>query len=125
MTPAISPPICRLITSKGCGSAVVEAALELAGLPYAVEEVDPEAPGFNRDRLLGLNPLGQVPVLLPDGTVLTESAAMVLHLAERAPGAGWRPHRPWFVEHGPRLHAIALSADADPRLAAVWRRNRT
>jgi GST-like protein len=35
----------------------------------------------------------------------------------------WRPKRPWFAEHAPRLHAIALAADAEPRLAQVWARN--
>ncbi len=36
-----------------------------------------------------LNPLGQVPTLvLPDGRVMTESAAIILHLADQAPQAG-------------------------------------
>ncbi len=35
----------------------------------------------------------------------------------------WRPRRPWFAAHAPRLHAIALAADALPELSAVWRRN--
>ena len=35
----------------------------------------------------------------------------------------WRPRRPWFAANRPRLSAIALSADREPRLAAVWRRN--
>ena len=32
----------------------------------------------------------------------------------------WRPRRPWFAEHAPKLHAIALAIDGDPRLAGVW-----
>ena len=35
----------------------------------------------------------------------------------------WRPRRAWFAEKCPRLHAIALRADAEPRLASVWQRN--
>jgi GST-like protein len=81
-----------LLASKGCGSAVVEACLAVAGLPHTVEEIPYGQPGPARDRLLALNPLGQVPTLvLPDGTVMTESAAMALHLAEQAPGAGLAP----------------------------------
>ncbi len=39
-----------------------------------------------------MNPLAQVPtLLLPDGTVMTESAAIALHLADRAPAAGLAP----------------------------------
>ena len=37
----------------------------------------------------------------------------------------WRPRRAWFAEHCPKLEAIALACDADPRLAAVWARNFT
>jgi GST-like protein len=37
----------------------------------------------------------------------------------------WRPRRDWFAEQCPKLHAIALACDADPRLAPVWARNFT
>jgi GST-like protein len=92
-----------LLASKGCGSAVVEACLAVSGLPHTVEEVEHGRPGPARDRLLALNPLGQVPtLLLPDGSVMTESAAMALHLAEQAPGTGLAPapddpERPAFL----------------------------
>jgi len=200
----------RVIGSKGCGSAIVEAALVVAEIPYDREEVDYSTPSPARDRLLALNPLGQVPtVVLPDGTVMTESLALVLHLDELAPGVGlvpavgdplrpvalrwltfliaavyptftygdepekwvgeaapalresthahrrrlwsqletiagspwflgatcsaldlyvgvmtrWRPNRPWFAEHAPRLHAIAVALDDDPRLRELWAEN--
>ena len=35
----------------------------------------------------------------------------------------WRPGRPWFAEHAPRLAAIAAAAEAEPAIAEVWRRN--
>jgi GST-like protein len=35
----------------------------------------------------------------------------------------WRPRRAWFAARCPRLHAIALKAEARPELARVWRRN--
>ena len=82
----------RLIASKGCGSAVVEAGLVLANLPFTVDEIDYGVPGPDRDRLRALNPLEQVPTLvMPDGAVMTESAAMLLHLADVAPQAGLAP----------------------------------
>lgn len=78
----------ELIASKGCGSAVIEMALALAGLPHRVTRIPYREPGPKRERLLSLNPLGQVPTLiLPDGTVMTESAAMVLHIHDVAPQA--------------------------------------
>jgi GST-like protein len=35
----------------------------------------------------------------------------------------WSPRRPWLAEHCPRLHAIAVRADALPQLAPVIARN--
>jgi GST-like protein len=93
----------RLITTKGCGSAIIEAELTLAGLPYEIDEIDYTQPGPGLDRLKALNPLGQVPTLiLPDGAVMTESAAMTLHIADLAPQAGLvppvgHPARPAFL----------------------------
>ena len=82
----------RLIGNPGCGSAIVEAVLALSGLPYETEMLEIWQPGPERDRLFQLNPLGQVPVLiLPDGSVMTESAAMVLHVIDQAPAAGLAP----------------------------------
>jgi GST-like protein len=82
----------RLIGNPGCGSAVVEAALALSGLPHETEMLDIWQPGPGRERLFRLNPLGQVPVMiLPDGSTMTESAAMVLHIIDLAPGAGLAP----------------------------------
>jgi GST-like protein len=203
----------QLFGRKGWGSALTELQLGWYGLPYQLEEVDDlfEFEGA-RQRLARLNPVAQLPTLvLPDGTVMTESAAITLHLAditgsdELAPSAGdptrprflrwlvflvaniyptftyaddparfvagetaqaafresvdayakrlwgmmedeaagswflgerfsaldiyiavmtrWRPRRPWFAEHRPRLSAIALAAEKQPKLAAVWARN--
>lgn len=82
----------RLIASKAAGSMIVEAALALSGLPHETEMIPYGEPGPQRDRLLALNPLGQVPtLLLPDGRVMTESAAMILHIADKAPEAGLTP----------------------------------
>ncbi|MEO8705268.1 MAG: glutathione S-transferase family protein [Kofleriaceae bacterium] len=35
----------------------------------------------------------------------------------------WRPNRPWFAKHTPKLHAIAAKLDGDPRLAKLWAAN--
>ncbi|HET8726136.1 MAG TPA: glutathione S-transferase family protein [Alphaproteobacteria bacterium] len=92
-----------LIASRGAGSAIVEAALDIAGLPYSIREIDPWTSQADSDLLRSYNLLGQVPTLLmPDGSVMTESAAIVLHIADRAPEADLAPAggdaaRPWFL----------------------------
>lgn len=76
----------HLLGSRGCGSAIVECAFALAGLPLEVEEVNYEPGSPTRDRLLSVNPLGQVPaLLLPGGQVLTESLAMIHYVQDCAP----------------------------------------
>ncbi len=78
----------RLYWSKGTGAFVVELLLREAGARHDTVLVeDRRTPGF-----LSLNPLGKVPVLeLPDGSITTESAAMVLQLCEDFPQADFTP----------------------------------
>jgi GST-like protein len=81
-----------LYGKAGWGSVIIEAQLELAKLPYRIEEVDPLESAADRDRLVTFNPLAQLPTLiLPDGQVMTESAAITLHIGDRAPQAGLVP----------------------------------
>lgn len=203
----------KLFGEPGWGSTLVEAQLEWYGLEHDFEPVGDlfESAEASR-RLEGLNPLAQVPTLvLPNGEVMTESAAITLHLAditdnstlvpppadedrakflrwlvflvanvyptytyaddpsrfvrdeaarqgfreavdayakrlylmaEEAAGAPWflderfsaldiyvctmtrwRPGRPWFEAHAPKLFAIATAAEEVPELKDVWRRN--
>ncbi len=81
-----------LLGCKGCGSAIVQFAYAVAGLSLDYEEVDYSPGSPTRDRLLAVNPLGQVPSLvLPDGRVVTESLAIVHLVNDAAPTAGLIP----------------------------------
>lgn len=68
----------------GWGSAIVELQLDWYGLPYRFEDTgDLFASEQARAKLRPSNPIAQVPTLvLPDGRVMTESAAITLHLAD-------------------------------------------
>ena len=91
-TPSKQADPWTLFAANGWGSAIVEAALTLARIPYDRVLVDPSEPGPARDRLVAVNPLAQLPTaILPDGTPLTESAAMILLANDRAPEAGLVP----------------------------------
>ena len=78
----------RLYGARRYGSAIAEGMLALADLRYEFVDVEGfDRPGPARDRLRAVSPLHQVPVLvLDDGTVLTETAAMALHLSDLVPG---------------------------------------
>jgi GST-like protein len=82
----------HLLGCSGCGSAIVEAAFAIAGIPLEYEEVDYEPGSPTRDRLLAVNPLGQVPALvLPGGEVMTESLAMLHYVNDLEPSANLVP----------------------------------
>ena len=77
----------KLYAAKGGGSMIVEAAFAFTKLPLQIVDVPWDDTGWNSKALKKLNPLGQVPTLvMPDGKVMTESAAIMLHLADIVPG---------------------------------------
>jgi GST-like protein len=74
------------------GSVVVEAALTLLDLPYRVEEVAPWLGEAATARLARVNPMRQAPALvLPSGELMTESAAILIWLADSHPEARLAP----------------------------------
>ena len=76
----------KLYGCKGCGSAAVEVMLQLANIQYEYVEAIEWDPFKHHPDLAKLNPLQQVPtLLLDDGTVMTESAAIILWLCEQLP----------------------------------------
>jgi GST-like protein len=84
-----------LYGKQGSGSAATQIALERIGAPYRIVETASWAPNAAFEDLLKVNPLGQVPTLvLPDGSALSESAAILILLGERYPDSGLLPSAP-------------------------------
>lgn len=70
----------------------VELMLSLLGLPYALIEVDLQRGEHRSPQHLALNPLGQVPVLVDAGQVISDSNGILIYLVQRyAPGSAWMP----------------------------------
>ena len=93
-----------LFARPGWGSAIVELQLAWYALPYTVEDVaNPFTSAAARARLAPMNAITQLPtLLLPGGQVMTESAAITLHLADLAPARPLvpppgHPSRPAFL----------------------------
>ncbi|MAL10090.1 MAG: glutathione S-transferase [Maricaulis sp.] len=81
-----------LYGAPGTGSVCVETVLELIGAGFRFVPASPFEDGEEVARLKAVNPLLQVPALeLPDGTIMTESAAILLYLTETYPDAGLAP----------------------------------
>ncbi len=81
-----------LYGSRGSGSAIAEAALERCGIAYRTVRASAWEADSAIEELKRVNPLGQIPTLvLPDGSVLTESAAILIHLGLEHPASGLLP----------------------------------
>jgi GST-like protein len=89
--------------SPGSGSVPVEAALTLIGARYEVIGDTVLRDVARNPAVFKVNPLGQVPALvIPGGEVMTESAAILIWLADRYPDAALAPlpsdeRRPAFL----------------------------
>jgi len=80
----------KLYGRPGSGSLAVQVALEEVGTPY--ERIWVGAAADEVARYKAINPTGRVPALmLPDGTLIFESAAMLIHLALAEPRAALAP----------------------------------
>jgi len=87
-----APAPLTLFGAQASGSVAVEAALTLLGIPYALIEGATWAEEAARERVAPVNRMRQIPTLvLPDGSTLTESAAILIHLADQHPEARLAP----------------------------------
>lgn len=78
--------------AAGSGSVPVEAALTLIGAPYEVIEAVTWEGDHERDKVAPVNPMRQVPALITlEGETMTESAAILIWLAEQHPEAALAP----------------------------------
>ena len=81
-----------LYNRPGSGGFCVEAALTLADAPFELIEFDSKAGTPLPESFRATNPWGQLPTLiLPDGTTMTETSAILIHLALRFPDKGLAP----------------------------------
>ncbi len=81
-----------LYGGPGSGSVSVEAALREAGADFETVHVDTSRKEHFDKAFTAINPRQQIPALiLPDGTVLTEAAAIMLHIADAFPKANLAP----------------------------------
>jgi glutathione S-transferase len=105
------------------------------GLPSVWRDVDVPGGGTRTPAFLALNPAGRVPIVVfPDGTVLSESNAIIIHLAEgselipevplaRARMLQWLfweqySHEPYIAVRRYQLHYLKRAPDElDPKLA--------
>ncbi|MBS0242497.1 MAG: glutathione S-transferase family protein [Proteobacteria bacterium] len=107
-----------LYASPGSSSFAPHIVLQEIGVPFELKLIshhgagaDTHQPGFQK-----MNPKGRVPVLTDGEFVLTETAAILIHLASQHPEASLMPTGPdglvraveWFNWLSSAVHAVAI-----------------
>ncbi len=135
-----------LYGSPSTASFVVHWLLIELGIGHELRMLDFGRHEQKSPEYLAINPQGRVPALVVDGQVLTESAAIAMHLADLAPGAALAPpagtperaayyrwmffcaytlmpaYRAWFYPDEPAgtEHAEEAKSAARATLEAAW-----
>lgn len=136
-----------LFWAPGTAAMAPHAALEEIGAPHKLVKVDLKSGEHRKPEYLKLNPKGRVPVLVEGERTLSESAAILMHLADRHPEAKLAPapgtperaryyqwllyltntvqpaiieffHPDWTFEDP--THQAALKASAEKRVGAMF-----
>jgi glutathione S-transferase len=82
----------KLYWAKDSGAMTPQALFEEMGVEYEKIVIDMSKDEQHSDEFLSINPMGQIPALvLPDGTLMTETAAIVLQLVDLHPEAKLAP----------------------------------
>jgi len=113
----------------GSGAFSAEAALAEAGAPYRFELVSLEKGEQKQPAFLAINPSGKMPALrLPEGEIITESAAILLTLADHFPQARLLPPQAsndralayrWLAFMAGEIYPIVEIVDYPERFVAV------
>ncbi|WP_119302312.1 glutathione S-transferase family protein [Dongia deserti] len=118
----------KIFCAVGSGSVPIEATLTLLGIPYEMIEAVTWEDEAARKLVEMVNPLRQVPaVVLSSGEVLTESAAILIHLADLHPQARLAPalgdprraqYLRWMVYVSAAIYALVWIIDEPARIVA-------
>lgn len=111
-----------LFHSPHTRSSSVLTLLEELGAPYELRVLNMKAGEQRQPAYLAVNPLGKVPAILDGDTLVTEQAAIFIHLADRFPQAGLAPalddpHRGAYLRW-----LVYYAACYEPALVDRWQK---
>jgi glutathione S-transferase len=99
----------------GSGAFSTEAALAEAGAGYVLHEISLQKSEQMSPEFVAVNPSGKMPALkLPGGEVMTESAAILMTVAERFPDAGLLPPPASFARAQAMRWIVFLASEVYP-----------
>ena len=92
----------KLFYAPGSAAMAPHAVIEETGAKHELVLVDLQKKAHQKPEYLKLNPKGRVPVLVDGNFVMTEAAAIIMHLSDRHPDAKLAPvigtpaHAHWY-----------------------------
>ncbi len=98
-----------LYVRAGSCSLASHMALEEAGAPYEIRDVDFGAQQQRSPDYLALNPKGRIPALITDRGVLTENVAILAYIAQAFPEARLAPTDPFEFGRAQAFNAYLSS----------------
>jgi glutathione S-transferase len=101
--------------STGTTSTIAHMVLVEAGADFEARFIGLKAGDNRRPEFLAINPKGEVPALVVDGAVITETPAICQYIAETHPDSGLLP-----ATYPQRAQCLAWLAWASYRQAASW-----
>lgn len=112
--------------AQGSGSVAAEAAMTLLGVPYRLVDIAMDSADQFLEEAAKVNPMKQVPALiLPGGQLMTESAAILIWLADTHGQLAPKPDDPrraeflrWMVYVPAAIYSLYWIRDVPSRLAA-------
>lgn len=123
--PAAAAPIKLHRNPKSGHCHRVELMMSLLGVPYEPVDLDMAGGAHKAPAFLTLNPFGQVPVIDDNGTILSDSNAILVYLVRKYPdGNDWLPEAPVAAAEIQRWLSVAASeiagGPATARLVTVF-----
>ena len=111
-------------------STVVHYMLHELGQPFEIVPIDLKAEEQKKPEFLKINPMGKIPVLRDGATIVTESPAILVYLADKFPKAGLAPlltdpergaYLRWMFFYGscfePACIDLAMKRETPPSMA--------
>jgi glutathione S-transferase len=101
--------------------------LSLLGVQHDMVLVDLAKGAHKAPEFLKINPFGQVPVLDDDGTIVTDSVAILVYLAKKLKRSDWLPEEPLAAAKVQKWLSVAAGeiayGPAAARLITVFKAN--
>ena len=111
----------KLYYVPGACSLAPHIILEEMGIPYTAQKLSFEDDSLNRPEYSKINPMHAVPALaLQDGTVITETSAIMQYIAEQKPSTNLVPRAGTIERTKQQQYLNFVTSELHPTFGLLW-----